>query len=293
MPLLAISLLAAPTPDHGRARIITADELAKTLATVSVLDAREEKDFRAGHAPGSRNVDWKDYTLEKPGAWSLLAGDPARWGKLPLLDETLSEHLRALGLSNEKTVVVVGDPSGWGEEGRIAWLLLTFGARDVALLDGGFPAWKASGRPLETGAARPVAPGSFTARLDPVRRIEIDPLASVAARKSRPLLDARSTEEFHGEKMKGQKRGGHLPGASLVTWRSLYRKDGCYVDAGELRRLLPPSATRTAPVTYCTGGVRSALLAFLIEARLGIRPANYDGSMWEWSADPSRPLVPS
>jgi 3-mercaptopyruvate sulfurtransferase SseA len=37
--------------------------------------------------------------------------------------------------------------------------------------------------------------------------------------------------------------------------------------------------------------VRSALLAVLLEARLGIVAANYDGSLWEWSADPSLPLV--
>jgi 3-mercaptopyruvate sulfurtransferase SseA len=49
--------------------------------------------------------------------------------------------------------------------------------------------------------------------------------------------------------------------------------------------------SRSRPITYCTGGVRSALLAVLLEACLRVLAANYDGSLWEWSADPSLPLV--
>jgi len=51
-----------------------------------------------------------------------------------------------------------------------------------------------------------------------------------------------------------------------------------------------PSKIGTPVVTYCTGGVRSALLAVLLEARLGIVAANYDGSLWEWSSRDDLPL---
>jgi thiosulfate/3-mercaptopyruvate sulfurtransferase len=95
--------------------------------------------------------------------------------------------------------------------------------------------------------------------------------------------------------MAGQKRGGHIPGARLVPAKSLYGADGRYVDVDELQRLagLGPTASIRSerPITYCTGGVRSALLAVLLEARLGVVAANYDGSLWEWAADPSLPLV--
>jgi thiosulfate/3-mercaptopyruvate sulfurtransferase len=33
---------------------------------------------------------------------------------------------------------------------RVRWMFRVFGARDVAVLDGGFPAWQAEGRPVET-----------------------------------------------------------------------------------------------------------------------------------------------
>jgi 3-mercaptopyruvate sulfurtransferase SseA len=81
-----------------------------------------------------------------------------------------------------------------------------------------------------------------------------------------------------------------------VPETSLYGAEGRYIGAEELVRLagLSPigkTGSSGRPITYCTGGVRSALLAVLLEARLGILAANYDGSLWEWSADSSLPMV--
>jgi thiosulfate/3-mercaptopyruvate sulfurtransferase len=293
-PALAVALAPAlAAGGDGRVRIVTPEELAAALPSVSVLDARGAGSFRAGHVPGSRRVDWRDWTQEKPGTLSRLFGNPARWGKVPPADAALERRLGVLGLSNARPVVVVGAPGGWGEEGRIAWNLLYWGADDVALLEGGFPAWSASSaRPVEKGDGNPVVPGDFVVHLRPDRRIEEPELKAALDAKSRPILDARTPEEWAGQKMAGQKRGGHLPGARLVPEKSLYRPDGRYVDAGELKRLVSlPDGAAVSPATYCVGGIRSALLALLLEARLGIRAANYDGSIWEWSADPSLPLT--
>jgi thiosulfate/3-mercaptopyruvate sulfurtransferase len=274
--------------DVGRVRIVSADELARELPRVSVLDARGEKAFREAHVPGSLPVDWRDWTLEKPGFVSLVAGRAERWGKVPPADVTLARRLRELGLSNGRPIVVVGDPHGWGEEGRIAWNLLFWGAEDVALLDGGFPVWAGAHR-VESGPPHAAPPGDFTVRLRPERRIDSDALAT--SREKRVVLDARTVEEWNGMRMKGQKRGGHIPGARLVPYQSLYRKDGTYVDGDELRRLTGVVSGAPAPAAYCVGGVRSALLALLLETRLGILTPNYDGSIWEWAARKELPLT--
>jgi thiosulfate/3-mercaptopyruvate sulfurtransferase len=253
-----------------------------------VLDARDLAAFRAGHLPGSRPVDWRDGAEARPGVLGALLGDASRWGRLRPVSAGLQDYLRSLGLQADRPVLVVGDPAGWGEEGRVAWSLLTWGARDVALLDGGFPAWQAAGLPVERGPAEAGPRGDFTPSEVPQRRIRRDPLLQVVLSRSRPLLDARTAEEFAGERFRGQRRGGHLPGARLVPQRSLVHPDGRYATAAELRALVGPLPQ--SPITYCTGGVRSALLALLLEARLGVVAANYDGSLWEWSADPALPL---
>ena len=218
-------------------------------------------------------------------------------GPVPDAGAALEKRLSALGLSNARPVLVVGAPGGWGEEGRVAWNLLYWGADEVWLLDGGFPAWRTErARPVESVEARRVAPGNFVLDVRPERRIETRELKAAADATGVSLLDARTPAEFAGETMAGQKRGGHIPGARLVPAKSLYGADGRYVGAEELKRLAglgPPASKgpRDRPITYCTGGVRSALLAVLLEARLGVVAANYDGSLWEWSADPSLPLV--
>ncbi len=292
--LLLVAGAASPAPS-GIVRVVDAAEAARRLPAVSVLDARSAKEFAAGHVPGSTRVDWREWTLEKPGLLGSLFGDPARWGRVPPPDANLERRLRALGLSNERPVLVVGAPGGWGEEGRIAWNLLYWGAGEVWLLDGGFPAWRAdAARPVETAAVRS-APGDFVLRVRPERRIERAEMKAALDVKGTRLLDARTPAEFAGETMSGQKRGGHIPGARLVPAKSLYDEKGRYVGADELMRLAGlgtegENRRGDRPITYCTGGVRSALLAVLLEAHLGILARNYDGSLWEWSADPSLPL---
>jgi len=293
--LLLVAGTASPASSSS-VRIVGAAEAARRLPEVGVLDARSAKEFEAGHVSGARHVDWREWTLEKPGLLGALFGHPARWGRVPPPDALLENRLRALGLSNARPVLVVGAPGGWGEEGRVAWNLLYWGAAEVWLLDGGFQAWRADpARPVETGAPRETPPGDFVLRVRAERRIETAALKAALDAKSTALLDARTPAEFAGETMSGQKRGGHLPGARLVPEKSLYDKEGRYVGADELRRLVrlgpdEENGSGGRPVTYCTGGVRSALLAVLLEARLGILAANYDGSLWEWSADPSLPL---
>ncbi|MBL8114518.1 MAG: sulfurtransferase [Acidobacteria bacterium] len=286
--MLSTALLA------GSLGIASIVGVAEMPSNARILDARERSLYDAGHVPGSQHVDWKDWTLEKPGLTSLVTGNPANWGKLLADLAPLEARLRLLGLSNATPVVVVGTPDGWGEEGRVAWNLLVLGAANVALLDGGFPAWKAAGRPVERATPPLPSPGTFTVALRGERRARLEEVAQ-ALRAGRPLLDARSPEEYSGKAMTGQKRGGHVPGARLVPEDRLYRPDGRYVTAGELRALigLGEKPSGAPPITYCTGGVRSALLSLLIEARLGIVSPNYDGSMWEWSAREDLPLTTS
>jgi thiosulfate/3-mercaptopyruvate sulfurtransferase len=240
--LLALPALAQES-QNGTVRVVEPVELARILPSVSVIDARGRQAFEKGHLPGSQRMDWKDWTEEKPGVVGYLFGYPERWGKVAPANPKLETRLSALGLANGRPVAIIGDPAGWGEEGRIAWTLLYWGADEVLLLDGGFPAWQRAGLTVENGPPRPIERSVFQVRLRKSRRIEMGEL-QLELRK-RLLLDARSEEEFAGKKLRGQRRGGRLPGARLVPAKRLLEEDGRYID----REPVPgcsPSCSRPA-----------------------------------------------
>jgi thiosulfate/3-mercaptopyruvate sulfurtransferase len=72
--------------------------------------------------------------------------------------------MRKLGISDWAQIVVY-DGLGLFSAPRIWWMLKAFGARDVHVLDGGLPKWKAEDRPLEDGETKR-ATSHFNARLD-------------------------------------------------------------------------------------------------------------------------------
>ncbi len=279
MIVFLLSLLFTPSANAFEVRIISPAELA-SQTDWKVVDARPEDLFLAGHLPSAQRMDWQEWTEEKPNFLNSLFGSPANWGKAISDSAVLQQRLSRAGLSHEDKIVVVGQPKGWGEEGRIAWNLLYWGAERVALLDGGYPAWeKRFPARVEKGPGHVLPPGNFRVSLKSDRRATLAELKDSLGKRT--LLDSRTEAEFAGEKLAGQKRGGRIPGAKLVPALKLYRDDGQYVTKDELSALVP--TLRTATTAYCTGGVRSALLALLMEVRLGERVANYDGSIWEWS----------
>ena len=60
--------------------------------------------------------------------------------------EEFARHMGRLGIGDGMRVVVY-DGAGLFSAPRVWWMLPQLGARDVAILDGGAPAWRKEGRP--------------------------------------------------------------------------------------------------------------------------------------------------
>ena len=65
--------------------------------------------------------------------------------------------------------IVVYDGMGLFSAPRVWWMFRAFGAKDVRVLDGGFPAWTAAGLPHRDRRGR-APPGEFDASSTPMRR---------------------------------------------------------------------------------------------------------------------------
>ena len=92
-------------------------------------------EYLAGHIPGAV---FFDILMPLPTAQLKLPH------MLPSADEFAGGRGRARDLARSDTVVVY-DGAGLGGAPRVWWTFRAFGARNVLILDGGFPKWIAEG----------------------------------------------------------------------------------------------------------------------------------------------------
>ena len=105
------------------------------------------------------------------------------------------------------------------------------------------------------------------------------------------VLDVRTRAEWEGVDTKGNRRGGHIPGATWLE-HSMMSERGAPLPAAKLKeRLHEAGVDESRPViTYCQGGIRAAQAALMLHA-LGVPSVtNFDGSMGYYANQTDLPL---
>ena len=270
--MIPSALLALPVAWTVSASALRDARVAEPAAVV-VVDARGPWDYYVrGHLPGAIWLPW----------WRFRDGW-LRTGALPRDLPALARRLAARGVDERRPVVVYGAArGGWGEEGRVAWMLHYLGHPRVAILDGGIAAWRRAGGTTTRALPHPLS-GRFVARPVAAARASAADVARAPAANA-VLLDVRSEAEWGGARKYLSRRGGRIPGAVHLVWSDLLAPDGTLDRSPALRQRLARlglSAGRPV-ITYCVGGVRSGE-AFVALKALGFHGVrNYDGSWWEW-----------
>ncbi|MFT4561801.1 MAG: thiosulfate/3-mercaptopyruvate sulfurtransferase [Gammaproteobacteria bacterium] len=206
--------------------------------------------------------------------------------------QAFGDSMGKLGIG-EGTKVVLYDSTFTMWATRVWWMLNAFGFEDVAVLNGGFTAWQAAGSRVSNEITK-VAPAKFNAQLRPGWFVDTTGVEqALASPGSTCVVDALMTDMYTGVQ-NPYGRPGHIPGAVNVPAVSVVDPDSrLFVDDTVLRQHFAPTLSDpTQPViTYCGGGIAATADAFLLR-RLGKTDvAVYDGSMAEWTSQPSRPLV--
>jgi len=236
-------------------------------------------EFAAAHIPGARFLDLD------------AVSDPDRPGAHMLPEATgFGAAMRDLGVGRDDRIIVY-DNSPLRSAARGWFMLRHFGAERVAILDGGFAKWRAEGRVVEAGEARP-----RVARFDAVARdAEVVTKQMLLGGAGMPLLDARGRGRFEGTEHDPRPHvaDGHIPGARNLPFAALYRENGTLRPDEELRAAFDAAGVdpQLPFIASCGSGVTANSLIFAAR-RLGGRDARlYDGSWSEWGADPATPKL--
>jgi len=272
--LMLVTALAAAPPNAKllvNAEWLNGHLKDKKLVVIHVASRGEE--YEKGHIEGAVKLTWGEFVHDE--------GDKAI-SELPT-PAALKATFEKLGVSDKSTVVVYGAPM---HAARAFMTLEYLGHKDVRLLDGGLPAWKAAGYPTVTEAT-PAKFGKLTAK---PRDFVVD-AAWVDANRTKAryvLLDARPLDEFAGtETHQGMHAGGHIPGAQNVYFERFLksRAEPSFLPEPELRSLFQRAGATDdkTVVVYCMIGMRASV-AYFVSRYLGYDTKFYDGSWVDWSA---------
>ena len=273
--------------------LISVADLAKHLDDDGfvIFDCRHEltnpefgpNAYAASHVPRARFAH-VDRDLAGP-----LTG---KNGRHPLPDpNAFIAWLGRMGVANGSQVVGY-DHAGGTYAARLWWMLRWVGHQKVAVVDGGWQAWTAAGLPVTKDLPTP-ARVTFKGKPD---RSWVDS-ATVADRLNSNeivLIDARSSDRFHGRNETIDPVAGHIPGALNRFFKDNLNAQGFFKSPKELRadfKSLVGDASAERVVHQCGSGVSAChnLLAMEIAGIKGTRL--YPGSWSEWITDPSRPVA--
>lgn len=230
----------------------------------------------------------KDYSLNEfiPGAiaFDLSGAFSETNSKYPNTlpsPEHFQSEARKLGISRDSRLLIY-DCHGIFSSPRVWYLFQAMGHRDVFVLDGGLPAWKAQGYPVENKISQPNKTGDFKAHFNADKFIDIDQISKLDLGKS-ILLDARSPKRFAGSEAEPRKgvRSGHIPGSHNLPYSELLSQ-GQFKNLSELEDLFKNYAKDRELLMTCGSGVTACILALAAE-NLGYKDLKvFDGSWTEY-----------
>jgi thiosulfate/3-mercaptopyruvate sulfurtransferase len=233
--------------------------------------------YDAHHIPGARFFDIDD----------VADTDSTLPHMLPA-PEKFSSRVRRMGLGDGHRVICY-DQNGFLASARVWWMFRVMGHADVAVLDGGFEAWRAAGGGIEDLPPHFMADRHFTVRprRDLVR--DLDQMKQAVDAGGAQIVDARSAGRFNGTAPEPRPglRGGHMPGSFNVPYGEVLAPDGRFKPDGDIRAAFEKAGVDLSKpiVNSCGSGVTAAILALAQSVAGHDGAAVYDGSWTEWGAE--------
>jgi thiosulfate/3-mercaptopyruvate sulfurtransferase len=278
----------------GTQKLVSVDWLARNLKTpnVVVLDVGAFTQYERGHIPGA---------VKAFGPWQTM-NDMFVGFMMPKVED-LVRMLRGYGVNDNSYIILYDEgvtAQDTAKSARALWTLHALGHDRVAILDGGFAAWKQAEKHISSEPTIPW-PGNFTGKFVKSGLATMDDVKKALHSPRVVFVDNRLPEEDFGHEKKSYiKRYGHLPGSRLwpadfMTNAGIEFSPSFLRDTAELQKMAKgvgiPADKNVEIITYSNRGLQAAMGYYVLHDLLGYRNVKlFDGSILEAAADKSVPM---
>ncbi|MCX7549704.1 sulfurtransferase [Xanthomarina sp. F2636L] len=166
-------------------------------------------------------------------------------------EEQFELEAQNLGI-NKKSTIVVYDEKGIYSSPRAWWLFKAFGFNNIAVLNGGFPAWIKSDYPTENKQNNKVEKGDFKAKLQPNYMKFFENIKRETQDNTHLIVDARSEGRFKALESEPREglRSGKIPNSINLPYENLIDAYGLLKSDIELKQLFQPFQKKTKHLLF-------------------------------------------
>lgn len=181
-------------------------------------------EYEAAHIPGAVFMDLAEIADTSSNLPSMLPSA-----------EKFASRMQSLGLGDGSRIVLY-DNSPYHTSARAWFMLRTFGAHDVAILDGGLAKWQAEGRETASGKEQ-LRHRHFTVWADDKGVRTLEQMKANVESGAEQVLDARSVARFTGEEAdpRPATHPGHIPGSKNLPVGQIFNEDGTWKTGDALK----------------------------------------------------------
>lgn len=202
------------------------------------------------------------------------------------------QKVRELGI-NSNSMIVVYDRVGIYSSPRVWWMFKVMGHDNIAVLDGGLPAWIENRGAVVDTIETSYPKGNFVSRFQPERVVDAAQVEKALNDFHCVVLDARSQGRFVGYDAEPRPglRQGHMLHAKNLPFSNVLNA-GKMKSAEDLKVMFASLVRHDQRlICSCGSGVTACIIALAAEMAGYSNVAVYDGSWCEWGLPSARVVV--